>query len=120
MAAASIADSEFYKTGFHAVKLGSWLFLMPFLFLYTPILFNGTTAEIARCVITALAALIAWAAFMEGYMMVRIRPWERMLLLVAALGLLHTGVITDIIGVGILVLVIATQFRLQKRMTAAV
>ena len=116
MAAASIADSEPYETGFHAVKLGSWLFLMPFLFLYTPILLNGTTAEIIRCVITALCALIAWAAALEGYMLVKTRAWERILLLVAAFGLLHAGVITDIIGVGILALVFVTQLRLQKRM----
>ncbi|MHB8772080.1 MAG: TRAP transporter permease [Syntrophales bacterium] len=116
MAAASIADSEPYETGFHAVKLGSWLFLMPFLFLYTPILFNGTTAEIIRCVITALCALIAWAAALEGYLMVKTRTWERILLLVAALGLLHAGVITDIIGVALMALVFTSQFRLQKRM----
>ncbi|MFH2000135.1 MAG: TRAP transporter permease, partial [Planctomycetota bacterium] len=117
MAAACIADSEPYKTGFHAVKLGSWLFLMPFLFLYTPILLNGTTAEIVRCVITALCALIAWAAAVEGYMVVKIRSWERILLFVSAFGLLHAGLITDIVGVGILVLVFVTQRRLQKRMT---
>ena len=76
MAAASIADSEPYETGFHAVKLGSWLFLMPFLFLYTPILFTGTLAEIIRCVITALCALVAWAAAVEGYMMVKTRAWR--------------------------------------------
>ena len=117
MAAACIADSEPYETGFHAVKLGSWLFLMPFLFLYTPILLTGTLAEIIRCVFTALCALVAWAAAVEGYMMVKTRPWERILLLIAAFGLLHAGVITDIIGVAILVLVFVTQSRLMKRTT---
>lgn len=119
MAAASIADSEPYETGFHAVKLGSWLFLMPFLFLYTPLLLNGTMADIVRCVITALAALIAWAAAMEGYMVVKTRAWERILLFVAAFGLLHAGVITDIIGVGILIFVFITQRRLRKRICAS-
>jgi TRAP transporter 4TM/12TM fusion protein len=117
MAAASIADSEPYQTGFQAVKLGSWLFLMPFLFLYTPILLNGTTAEIVRCIITSLCALIAWAAAVEGYMVVKTRSWERILLFISAFGLLHAGLITDVVGVGILVLVFVTQRQLQKRMT---
>ena len=47
-------------------------------------------------------------------LLVRTRPWERVLLFVAALGLLHAGVITDIIGVGILALVLVSQIRRQK------
>ena len=116
MAAASIADSEPYQTGFQAVKLGSWLFLMPFLFLYTPILLNGAPAEIVRCIITALFALTAWAAAVEGYLLVKVRTWERMLLFVSAFGLLHAGWITDIIGIAIFVLVFTTQFQAHKKM----
>lgn len=117
MAAAALADADPYRTGFQSVKLGSWLFLMPFLFLYTPILLNGAPFEVVRSVITALFALIAWAAAVEGYMVVKTRPWERMLLFVSAFGLLHAGLITDIVGVGILILVFITQRRFRKRIT---
>jgi len=116
MAAACIAESEPYQTGFQAVKLGSWLFLMPFLFLYTPILLTGSPADIVRCVITAICALTAWAAAVEGYLLIPTRSWERALLFVAAFGLLHAGLITDIIGVFIMALVFTSQFQAQKRM----
>lgn len=119
MAAACIADSEPYQTGFQAVKLGSWLFLMPFLFLYTAILLDGTMEEIIRCIFTALCALTAWAAAVQGYMLVKIRPWERVMLFVAAFGLLHAGWITDVIGVALLVIVFMTQRRAQKGLQAA-
>lgn len=115
MAAAAIAGAEPYRTGFQSVKLGSWLYLMPFLFLYTPILLTGTTAEVIRSILTSLCALISWAAAVEGYMAVKTRTWERILLFVSAFGLLHSGWVTDILGVGILVLVFISQIRLQKR-----
>ena len=116
---ACIADSEPYQTGFQAVKLGSWLFLMPFLFLYTGILLTGPMDEIIRCIFTALCALTAWAAAVQGYMLVKVRPWERGMLFLAAFGLLHAGWVTDVIGVALLVIVFMTQRRAQKGLQAA-
>jgi len=119
MAAAAIAGADPYRTGFQSVKLGSWLYLMPFLFLYTPILLNGTTAEVVRSIFTAFCALVAWAAAVEGYMAVKTRTWERCLLFAAAFGLLHAGWVTDVAGVGVLLFVLVSQLRLQKRIARA-
>lgn len=102
MAAAAIAQSEPYKTAFQSTKLASWLYLMPFLFLYTPILLNGPPIAVARSVLTATGALIAWAAAMQGYFLRPTKPLERVGLLISALTLLHAGIWTDLFGLGLL------------------
>jgi len=64
-------------------------------------------------------ALIAWAGALEGYLLRPTRLWERVLLLVAALGLLHAGLVTDLIGIAILVAVVVSQ-RWRPRAALAV
>lgn len=119
MAAAAIAKAEPYKTAFQSTKLASWLYLMPFLFLYTPILLNGPPVAVVRSVITALAALIAWAAAMQGYFFRKTTLVERFFLFVAALTLLHAAMLTDILGVGVLALVAVNQKVGIKQMITA-
>ena len=53
--AAGIAGSSPMKTGFTALEMGSTFYLVPFLFLFTPLV-NGTPAEmVVTALITALA-----------------------------------------------------------------
>ena len=110
-AGAAIAKADPFRTGFTATKLGSWLFLMPFLFVYTPLLDIKNPGTLAWTTFTALVALVAWAGALEGYLLRPTRVWERPLLLLAALGLLHAGLITDLIGIGILAAVVISQRR---------
>ncbi|OGL58808.1 MAG: hypothetical protein A3J27_11730 [Candidatus Tectomicrobia bacterium RIFCSPLOWO2_12_FULL_69_37] len=66
-AASAIAMSDPVKTGFQAVKLASWVFLMPFLFVYTPLLLDGTTLDIVITVAACLAGIVAWGGVVEGF-----------------------------------------------------
>jgi TRAP-type uncharacterized transport system fused permease subunit len=115
MAAASISGGNPYRTGFLATKLGSWLYLMPFLFVYTPILMvNGFNARVLLSIVTALIGMVSWASAMEGFLLVKTARWERMALLSSALLLLFSGVYTDVTGVALLALVIANQIRKNR------
>jgi TRAP transporter 4TM/12TM fusion protein len=109
IAASAIAKSDPWKTSWTACKLASWVYLMPFLFVYTPILDVGWNAGFLLTVVKACVALVAWGAALEGYLFTQTAWYERVGLLAAALGLLHDGVATDVAGTAIFVAAIAAQ-----------
>jgi TRAP transporter 4TM/12TM fusion protein len=109
IAAAGIAKSDPWKTGWTAVKLASWIYLMPFLFVYTSILNVGWNFMFFLTVFDCLIALFAWGAALEGYLFKPTSLIERICLLAAAFGLLHEGIITDLIGVALFALVVVLQ-----------
>lgn len=87
-AASAIAGSDPLKTGFQALKLASWLFIMPFLFVYTPILLNGTTFEVTVTFVACLFGIVGWAGWLEGYFTKQTRGAERFLLFLSSTFLL--------------------------------
>lgn len=108
-AAASIAKSDPWKTGLAAMKLASWIYLMPFMFVYTSILDVGFNYGFISVVVSAIFALVAWAGALQGYLLKETTLFERACLLISAFGLLHEGLITDLIGVALLILVVILQ-----------
>lgn len=109
IAASAIAKSDPWKTGWTAAKLASWVYLMPFLFIYTSILNVGWNFNFILTVIDACIALVAWGAAFEGYLLKETAWYERLGLFAAALGLLHEGIATDIAGAAIFGLIIVIQ-----------
>jgi TRAP transporter 4TM/12TM fusion protein len=109
IAAAAIARSDPWKTGWTAAKLASWVYLMPFLFIYTSILNLGWNFNFILTVIDACIALVAWGAALEGYLLKETAWYERIGLFAAAVGLLHEELATDLAGVAIFALVIVLQ-----------
>ncbi len=87
-AASAIAKSDPIKTGFQATKIASMIFFMPIMFVYTALLLNGTMLEIVVSVAGAVAGVIAWAIFLEGYALMHTNTTERTLAGLAALILL--------------------------------
>jgi len=109
IAAAAIAKSDPWKTGWTAAKLASWVYLMPFLFIYTSILNIGWNFNFILTVIDACIALIAWGAALEGYLFKETAWYERIGLFAAAAGLLYEGIVTDLAGAAVFALVIVLQ-----------
>jgi TRAP transporter 4TM/12TM fusion protein len=108
-AAAAIAKSDPWKTGWAATKLASWIYLMPFLFVYTSILKVGWNFNFILTVVDCIIALIAWGAALEGYLFKETNLFERICLFAAAFGLLYEGLITDLVGVLLFIMVISIQ-----------
>jgi TRAP transporter 4TM/12TM fusion protein len=108
-AAAAIAKSDPWKTGWAATKLASWIYLMPFLFIYTAILDIGWNFNFLYTVFKCIIALVAWGPALEGYLFKETSLFERICLLAAALGLLHEGYISDVVGISLFVMVIIIQ-----------
>jgi TRAP transporter 4TM/12TM fusion protein len=108
-AAAAIAKSDPWKTGWTATKIASWIYLMPYLFVYTSILNVGWNFGFISTVVSCIIALVAWGAALEGYWFKTTTLFERACLFAAAIGLLYESVITDIAGGGLVILVMLLQ-----------
>jgi TRAP transporter 4TM/12TM fusion protein len=108
-AAAAIAKSDPWKTGWTAMRLASWIYLMPFLFIYTSILDVGWNLNFFLTVFKCIIALMAWGPALEGYLFKETSTFEKICLLAAALGLLHEGFVTDILGISLFLMVIVIQ-----------
>lgn len=87
-AASAIAQSDPVRTGFEALRLASMILVMPFLFVYTPLLLDGSVFEISVTVLACIIGVIAWAAFLESRGLMDTIPVERLLLGLAAVCLL--------------------------------
>ncbi len=120
IAASAIAKSDPWKTGWEACRLASWIYLMPFLFIYTSILNVGWNIGFLMTVLTSIIALISWGGALTGYLLRKTTIFERLCLLVSSLALLFEGAAADIGGTALLVLVIVLQkVSLRKRAPVA-
>jgi TRAP-type uncharacterized transport system fused permease subunit len=96
------------QTSVTAATLASAGFLVPFMFVYgPPLLLIGSPTEIALALVSALAGVTALAAAMMGYGRRDLKLWERGLLLIAAVALIFPGLVTDGLGLLLLVTVMA-------------
>lgn len=66
-AASAISGGDPVKTGIQASKIASMIFIMPVMFIYTPILLDGSTFDITVTVVGAVLGVIAWAIFLEQF-----------------------------------------------------
>ena len=87
-AASAISQADPVKTGMEALRLASMIFVMPFLFVYTPLLLDGTTIEITITAVACVIGVVAWAGCLEGYMLRKTILMEQVTLGVAAACLL--------------------------------
>ena len=87
-AASAISQGDPVKTGFQACRIAAMIFIMPVMFIYTPILLNGSTPDIIVAVIGAVLGVVAWAIFLESFALSVTTAIERALTGIAALLLL--------------------------------
>ena len=115
-AAASLAKTDLWKSGWEAVRIGAAGFIVPFMFVYEPaLLMIGDWQSIASSFITATLGTILLAASLQGYLIRSATMWQRVILFVAALCLIKPGWITDLIGLVLLAVVFAWQFLVKTK-----
>ncbi|MFA6508049.1 MAG: TRAP transporter permease [Treponemataceae bacterium] len=119
-AGAAIAKSDPFKTGLTATKLAIAAFIIPYMFVYNPVmlLINVTPLLIVQILITSLIGMTAIGAATEGWLFVRANVIERLLFLVGGLLLIDPSGITDIIGIVVLAIPVFFQWARRKRPTA--
>ena len=87
-AASAISGGDPVKTGLQAAKIASMIFIMPVMFVYTPLLLDGSTFDIVVTIVGAVFGVLAWAMFLENFAICPTTGAERTLSGVAAFILL--------------------------------
>lgn len=114
-AGASIARANPMRTGFTALKFSAFLFVIPILFVYTPILMpEGLTVRAMQAMVTSFIAVVAAAAALSNFFLCRTSPVERAVLVVSSVILLFPQLILNLVGLALLVGV----YFIQKRRIA--
>jgi TRAP transporter 4TM/12TM fusion protein len=109
-AAASLAKANIWEAGWAAVRTGAAGFIVPFMFVYEPALLAiGDWPDILHAAASATIGCLALAAGLYGYLIRPALMWERALLVAGALCLIKPGLVTDLIGIGLIVVVFMTQ-----------
>lgn len=117
-AAAAISGTDPLKTAITSFKFGLAAFIVPFMFFYSPaLLMQGSWSEILGVFITASIGIYLLAAAIQGWFLNgEVNRVQRCLLLVAALAMIAGGLLTDVIGLGLSIMVLLWQ--LASRRTA--
>ncbi len=117
-AAAGIAGSPPMATAWQAMRLGAVLYIVPFMFVYSPaLLATGSLPEIVLATLTAGLGIFCLAAGLQGWLRRLATPVERALLLGAAVALISPGLYTDLAGVGLLSFAFGLQVSRGRRET---
>jgi TRAP-type uncharacterized transport system fused permease subunit len=114
-AGAGIAGSNPNKTGVKAFVFAIPAFLVPFLFVYNPVLLaEGNLPEILAAGVTAIIGSTALAASTEGYFFGKLSLPYRVLLCTSALCMLAPEAVSDILGIAIAVIIGTLAFLKRK------
>jgi len=110
-AAAAIAGSPPMATAWQAMRLGVVLFIVPFMFVYSPeLLLMGTWPRIALDFVRAALGVYCLAAGLQGWLRTRATPIDRSLLILAAGLFIVPSFLADVVAAMLLAFVYALQW----------
>lgn len=115
-AAAGLSGGDPMKTGIASVKLAIAGFIVPFMFVYSPqlMLINTTLLQGLWVTATACVGVFMIAVAVEGYFQAPVAMWLRAAITIGALGLMNPGIETDVVGIGLLAVLIFLQTKKAK------
>jgi TRAP-type uncharacterized transport system fused permease subunit len=129
-AAAAITGGDPYKTTLQCWKYTTPAFLVPFMFVLDPsgqgLLLMGSTkalatadwGSIALVTFTAAVGIMALAGGFQGWLFKKTPVYERVMLLVAGILLVYPKTLFDLIGFGLVIAVLASQWLRKDRAAA--
>lgn len=116
---AGIANCDPMRAGFSSVRLGYPYYIMPFLMIYTAILFDGSWPEILRAIVGAFIGLGLLTVAIERYWLARLH-WLLVLPLMLAAGVILFGNLTlQGLGLGLAILIFLVHRKQASQPTAA-
>jgi TRAP transporter 4TM/12TM fusion protein len=110
-AAAAVANTDPWKTSITAFRIGLPIFIIPYMFIYGPQLLGYLDAtQIALSFVTATTGVLVLSVTCIGWLFVPLTLAERALSFVSALCLMFSGWRTDLAGIVMLALLVATAY----------
>lgn len=121
-AAAAIAKSDPIQTGIQGFIYDMRTAILPFMFIFnTKLLLFGVSGwgEGVWIFFTALVGMLAFAAATQGYYLIESNWLERIIMLGVAFMLIKPELITDLIGLGLIVLITLWQVARRNKQGAS-
>jgi TRAP transporter 4TM/12TM fusion protein len=115
-AAAGLAKADMWASGWAAMRAAAPAYIVPFMFVYEPaLLLIGDWTTSLHATLTATLGVVLLSAGLFGYLLRPAAPWQRAVLVVAALLLIKPGWITDLAGLALALLVAGVQLAGSRR-----
>ena len=120
-AAAALTKGNPYKTTMYAWKYTLPAFIVPFMFTLDPkgvgILLKGPAMDVVWTTITAFIGILALAGGVENWFLKKTTFYERIMLIAAGLFLVYPIPLYDIIGFGLMAVVIVLQKLREEKLS---
>ena len=118
-AGSAIAKSNPMRTAYAATKMAIGAFIIPYIFCFNPkmLLIDTGFTSVIMVYITAFIGIVGVASALEGYLMTDMLIIERVLLTAGGILLIFPGLVTDGIGVALIVAGVVMQV-VRKRSRA--
>ena len=119
-AGSAIAKGNPLMTGVKASKLAIAAFIIPYVFVLSPVLLmiDATTGTLAAAAVTAVLGMVALSSSMIGYLADNCSKPERLLLFVGGLLMIQPGAVTDMIGAAIFIAILMLQIKRKRSIKA--
>jgi TRAP transporter 4TM/12TM fusion protein len=120
-AAAGLAKANMWATGFAAMRAAAPAYIVPFMFVYEPMLllvvrdWSTQWHQVLLASASAIVGVVALAASLHGWLLALLTTWQRVLLFAGALCLVKPGLYTDGAGIVLLAVVVAAQLIGMRR-----
>ena len=116
-AGAGISGGNALKTGVHASKLAVAAFIIPYIFVLSPVILmvDATPLTLVMATLSALLGMVAVSSALCGFLADHCRLYERALLVGAGLLMIKPGGTTDLIGCAIFAAILALQYTRVKK-----
>ncbi len=117
-AAASIAGTDFMRTGLRGVALGFSAYIIPFMVVYNPTLlsiFDQGIFFAAQSFFSTLLGISSFVIGVSGMFLMRLNAVQRIILIVMGCGLIWPGTVSDLMGLAGFAFVYVWQKYFQKQ-----
>ncbi len=117
MAGAAIAKSNPLRTGVEATRLAIAAFLVPYIFVYSPqmLMLNAHWYEVVLIAVTAVIGMFGIGMAIEKYWESKLNVIQQLMALAGGLLLIIPGLVTDSIGLVLIVVVVLWQKMQNKK-----
>ena len=116
-AGAGISGGNALRTGVHASKLAIAAFIIPYIFVLSPMILmvDATPLGLTLATLSALAGMVAISSALCGFLADHCRAYERILLIIAGLLMIKPGGTTDLIGCALFAVILVMQYTRVKK-----
>lgn len=119
-AGAGIAGGNALRTGVNAAKLAIAAFIIPYMFVLSPVILmiDATIPGLVMTTLTAIIGMVALSSALIGYLADNCRIYERIILAAGGLLLIDPGAVTDLTGIALFAIVLVLQLKRKKNRAA--